>query len=370
MEIYLDNAASTAIDPLLYEETIKHIKDYGNPSCIHLMGQFACALIKKSRKLIADKINAKPHEVIFTAGGTESNNLALQGYVYANSRKGNHIITTAIEHSSILNTCKYLEHIGYDVTYLPVNKFGMIDLDELEDNIYDDTILISIIFANNEIGSVQNIKDIGIIAHQYGIRLHTDAVQAIGHYKMDINALGIDMMSISGHKIYSSKGIGALYVNEHIRLEPLCFGGRQEYGLRAGTENTLGIVCIGKAVEMLDYKSDIAILRDKLKQGISEHIKDVVFNSPHNGLPSILNVSFRGVNGKNLTMELSKAGIYVSDGAACTSQHSHVLKAIGLTKDLADSSIRFSFGKYNTIDEINHVLNVLPDIIERLKNHG
>lgn len=373
MNVYLDNAASTKIDDnvISYMNIVNDI--YANPACQHEMAEQASEIIENSRRIIADKINAKPNEIIFTSSGTESNNLAIQGYYDPTRPHGNHIITTAIEHVSVLETIHYLELNGYRVTYLSVDKNGMINLNELRFNICNKTILISVIYANNEIGTIQNISEIGKIAREYGICFHTDGVQAFGHCDIDVQRQNIDMMSISGHKFHAPKGIGALYMRNDIELKPLLFGGKQEYGLRSGTENTIGITAMGKAVEiMTDNTEQLQNLRNRLKQSIFDKINGVKFNdSEQSGLPNILNLSINGVDGLGLTKLLSSRGIYISNGAACSSgdlQGSHVLRAIGLNEQMAQNAVRFSLSKYNTAEEIDYVLDVLPELVASMRN--
>lgn len=367
--VYLDNAASTPIRPEVIDIMNECNKDYGNPNCVHEMGQKSRELIENSRQIIADSIGAKPNEIIFCGNGTEANNLAIQGFVNAN--RGGHIITSSIEHSSVLNPIKYLYHKGYDVTILPVNSDGIIDLRQLRRAIRRDTMLISIMMANNEIGSIQPIKEIGEIAKQYNICCHTDAVQAIGHCDIDVEELNIGMMSFAGHKIYAPKGIAVLYVKNDIELTPLLHGGGQEFGLRSGTENVTSIVGISKAIELLGKENKIQDLKNKLIDGIKSKISDVKFNTPvDNSLPNITNVSFEGVDGETLIKMLSEKGIYASNSTACLYSHlepSHVLTAIGLSDELAYASIRFSFGIYNTLDDIDYILKNLVECVDKLR---
>lgn len=368
--IYIDNAATTKVRQEVLDVMAECNEHYANPSCIHAMGQKSRELIENARKQIADSINAEPDEIVFTSGGTESNNLAIQGFVSAH--RGRHIITTSIEHMSVFNPIKYLyNYEGYDVTYLPVDSEGIINLRQLEHSIRRDTMLISIMYANNETGSIQPIREIGEIAKQYNICFHTDAVQAYGHCKINVKEFNIDMMSISGHKIYAPKGVGFLYVKNDIKLNPLFFGGGHEYGLRSGTENVNSIVGLGKAAELLHEENKIKDLKTKLIEGIKSTISNVKFNgSVENGLPNIVNVSFEGTEGETLIMMLSSRGIYASNSAACLYTHlepSHVLTAIGIPDDLAYGSVRFSLGMYNTEDEIDYILNVLPKLVEQLR---
>lgn len=376
MQVYVDNAASTPTRQEVLDIMQSNQDNYGNPSSIHSLGKKSRELIENARNQIAKSINAKPSEIIFTSSGTEADNLAIQGFAEANSNRGYHIITTAIEHASVLKPLRYLYQQGYDITYLPVDNKGLIDLQQLRKSIRRNTILISIIFANNEIGTIQPIKEIGSIARQYNIPFHTDAVQAFGHLGIDVNELNIDMMSISGHKIYAPKGIGALYAKEDIDLSPIIFGGGQEFGLRSGTENVNSIVGMGKAVELLDTeKNDIAahleILKNDFINGIMEITPNVKFNgSQESSLHSIVNLSFDGIQAETLLTMLDLNGICASNGSACHSgslKPSHVLKAIGLSDEAAQSSLRFSFGKYNTKSDIDYILNILPDLVHKIR---
>lgn len=378
MQVYADNASTTKPRQDVIDIMAECNSYYGNPHSIHTMGQDAKNLIEIARKQIADSIGAKPNEIIFTSSGTESDNLAIQGFAEAYNQYGNHIITTQIEHKSVLNTVKELEYRGYRITYLPVNDEGKINLNQLQRTIHRDTILISIMFANNEIGTIQPVEDIGKIARRYNIAFHTDAVQAFGHCDINVNDCNIDMMSISGHKIYAPKGVGALYVKQDIELCPIIFGGGQEYGLRNGTENVQGIVGMGKAVELLSQSERaenterVYKLKERFVREVMEKIPDIKFNgSMENGLPGIANISFIGVDGKELVMLLSEKGIYVSNGDiySNTSKPSHVLRAIGLSDSLAHSSLRFSFGKYNTEKNVNYILDILPELVAKLRNN-
>lgn len=371
--VYADNAASTCVRQEVLNFMALHQEDFGNPSCFHAMGRKSRELIENARNQIAHSIGAKPNEIIFTSDGTESNNLAIQGY--ANANRGRHIITTAIEHMSVLKPIEYLYRKGCDVTVLEVDKYGIIDLQQLQNSIRKNTMLISIMFANNEIGTIQSINEIGKIAKEYGICFHTDAVQAIGHCDIDVKKQNIDMMSISAHKIYAPKGIGFLYAKDNIRLQPLLYGGGQEYGLRSGTENVNAIVGMGKAIELLSNKEqDILFLKMKLLNGIKSMIQGIRLNGAiENSLPSILNISIDGIDGAILADMLSYNDIYVSSGAACTtgiSRPSHVLKAIGLSDKEAYSSLRFSFGIYNTENDINYILDVLPELVNKLRSEN
>lgn len=373
MIVYADNAATTKIRQEVLDAVSACDDNYGNPSSLHSMGQNARELIENARKKVAKSIGAKPNEIIFTSSGTESNNLAIQGYVNANgNRRRNHIITTSIEHISVLNPIWHLYDKGCEITLLPVDGEGNINIHQLQNSIRRNTVLISVMFANNEIGTIHPIKEIGKIARQYGICFHTDAVSAFGYCDIDVDKYGIDMMSISGHKIYAPKGMGALYVKDGIELFPLFYGGGQEYGLRSGTENVSAIVGMGKAVELLeDTEAHMSMLRDRFLNGVFSKIQKVVFNgSAKNSLCSIVNLSFEGVDAKALLMDLDTNGIYASTGCACMSDSlrpSHVLRAIGVPDTLARSSIRFSFGRYNSEADIDYILDVLPDLVDKLR---
>jgi len=349
---------------------------YGNASASHDMGKKSLEYIEIARKQIANTIGAKPNEIIFCSSGTEANNLALQGYLMANYPYECHVITSSIEHASVLNTLNYLYGIGYDFTLLPVDRQGIVDIDYLQRSIRRGTALISIMYVNNEVGSIQQIKQIAEIAKRYGICVHTDAVQAYGHLPISINDLCVDMLSLSAHKIYSSKGIGALYVRENINLQPMIFGCCQEYGLRSGTENFVNIAAFRKGAElataeMQETENKLAELKERLIQGVTDKISGVVINSnPQYTLPSILNMSFYDVYSLDLVRALNDEGIYVSDASICpigNRQSSRVLTAMGLPQHIARGGVRFSFGRYNTIEDADYILDVLQDIITNLR---
>ncbi|MBP2664745.1 MAG: iscS 1 [Firmicutes bacterium] len=318
-----------------------------------------------------------PNEIFFTSGGTEGDNLALKGVAYANRKKGNHIITTAIEHHAILHTCEYLEKQGFTVTYLPVDENAMIRMEDLKNAITDKTILISIMFANNEVGTIQPIKEIGQLAKEKGIYFHTDAVQAVGNYPIDVKDLNIDLLTMSGHKFNASKGIGALYIRRGVRIEEIQHGGAHERNLRAGTENVPGIVGLGKAAEiaskgMANKIPYITGLRDKLITTILEKIPHVKLNGhPQNRMPGNVNFSFLYIEGESLLLNLDMKGIAASSGSACTSgslDPSHVLLAMGLTHEVAHGSLRVTLGRGNTEEDINYFLEVVPEIVEKLRS--
>jgi len=359
--VYVDNSATTQISREVWDEIRRTKNHYGNPSSSHLMGQNSKKLIEISRNRIAKVINAKPNEIIFTSCGTESNNTAL-------NVKG-HIITSTIEHSSVLNAVK-----NKDTTYIPVDRHGLIDINILKSSFKENTEIVSIMFANNEIGTIQNIKQISKICRAHGVKFHTDAVQAIGHKKIDVDEYGIDLMSISGHKLYAPKGIGVLYVRNGIDINPLLFGGGQEFSLRSGTENINGIIGIGKAFELLKYRNNIYIdsLKNKLIKGLYNTVPNISLNSTGD-LPNIVNITFKGINNKLMLKALSANGIYASGGSACSAggnKPSHVLLAIGLSEKDANSSVRFSFGLYNTEYDVNYMLHVIPPIVKWLRNQA
>lgn len=375
--IYLDNAATTAVSPEVLETMLPYFTEcFGNPSSIHGTGREAAKAVSAARKQVAAAIGAQPQEIYFTAGGSESDNWAIKGTAFAKKSKGNHIITTAIEHHAVLHTCKWLEKQGFEVTYLPVDETGMVSPADVEKAVTDRTILISVMAANNEIGTVQPIAEIGRIAHEHGIVFHTDAVQAIGAIPINVNEMNIDMLSMSGHKFHGPKGIGVLYVRKGVRLDTLIHGGAQERGQRAGTENLAGIVGIGKAIELAtanltENAARMTVLRDKLINGILKEIPDVRLNGhPTDRLPNNCNVSIRYVEGEALLLRLDLAGIAGSSGSACTSgslDPSHVLLAIGLPHEIAHGSLRLSLGTDTTEEQIDEVLKVLPGIVSDLR---
>ena len=375
--VYLDNAATTYVSNEVLTEMLPIFNTtYGNSSSIHSFGRDAMAELDKSRDRIAKAINCKPSEIYFTSGGTEANNWALYGIAMANKSKGNHIITSQIEHHSILETCKFLETQGFRVTYLPVDEYGLVSIADLLHNIDQNTILISIMGANNEIGTVQNIQTISTIAHEKGVIFHTDCVQAMGAVNIDVQAMGIDALSMSGHKLYGPKGIGALYVKNGVKIANLIHGGNQEKGKRGGTVNVVGAVGLGKAVEIAVRDLSINVkklrtMREYFLAQLSKRITDFKVNGhPQQRLPGMANVSFNYVEGESILMLLDLAGIAVSTGSACSTgslERSHVLTAIGLPAEIAQGSIRFSFGKSTTKDEVDYVLDQLVIAIKKLR---
>ena len=373
--VYLDNSATTRMDSSVLEEMIPFLSDnYGNASSVYSIGRLSKKAIEDSREKVANILNCRPDEIYFTSGGSESDNTAIKGIARANREKGKHIITSKIEHLAVLDTCKKLEEDGFEVTYLDVDEYGRINLDELKSSIRKDTILISIMYANNEVGTIQQISQIGKIAKENNIYFHTDAVQAIGSVKIDVQAQNVDSLSLSAHKFYGPKGIGILYVKKDIKFEKFIDGGHQERNKRAGTENVANIVGLAKALEMAydkleEHTLKISQLRDYYENSVKESIPNIKINGDINDrLPGNSNISFIGVNGQDLLLNLDMMGICVSSGSACTSgsiNASHVLMALGLDEDIARSSIRVSIGKYNTKEDIDYLVKNLIEIVDR-----
>ncbi len=376
--IYFDNAATTRLDEEVLNEMIPYLKEnYGNASSIYKLGRDSKKAVEDSREKIAQVLNCKSNEIYFTAGGSESDNTAIKGIARANKLKGNHIITSKIEHPAVLETCKNLEKEGFEVTYISVDENGIINLEELKKSVKDTTVLITIMFANNEIGTVQPIEEIGKIAKEKNIYFHTDAVQAVGSIKIDVQKLNIDSLSLSGHKLYGPKGIGALYVKSGIKFEKFVDGGHQERNKRAGTENVAGIVGIGKAIEIA--YSDLEEHNKKIKELRDYYVAQVTSKIPYvkvNGdmkkrLPGNSNISFRFIEGEGLLLNLDLKGVCASSGSACTSgslDPSHVLLAIGLPHEIAHGSLRITIGKYNTKKEIDYLVENLIEIVNRLRD--
>ena len=375
--IYMDNAATTATRPEVVEAMLPYFtQNYGNPSSIHRAGRDARRAVENARKQVAAAIHCEPREVYFTAGGSESDNWAIRCAVKALEKKGKHIITSAIEHHAVLHTCEYLEKQGYEVTYLPVDEFGRVSVEDVKNAIRPDTVLVTIMAANNEIGTLQPVKEIGKITREAGVLFHTDAVQAVGAVPVDVNDWGVDMLSLSGHKFHAPKGVGALYVRKGVRISNLIYGGAQERGLRAGTENLPGIVGLGKAIELAveeldDYAARMTAMRDRLIDGILETIPDTRLNGHRTErLPGNVNVSIRYIEGEALLMRLDLAGVAGSSGSACTSgslDPSHVLLAIGLPHEIAHGSLRLSLGRDTTEEEVDYVLKTLPEVVRKLR---
>lgn len=377
---YFDHSATTPVDKRVLKEMLPFFSDkFGNAASIHSLGRFSEAAVLQSRQRIAAALNCDKDEIIFTSGSTESNNLVLRGIVKAlHNGKRIHIITTAIEHDAILEPCADLEEEGVEVTYLPVKSNGVIDLDDLKAAIKEETVLVSVMYANNEVGSIQPIEEIGkILAKQNRkIYFHTDATQAVNGLKCDIKKLGVDFLSLSGHKIYGPKGVGILFVKNKSPIKGIQLGGHQERNIRSGTLNVPGIVGLGKAVELADKEREknnkkIEKLRNKLVEGILENIPETIFNTDiKNALPSHAHFSFLGVEGEAVLLDLDFKGIEVSTGSACASgslEPSHNLLAMGISPEVAHGSIRFSLGKANTDEEIKKVIRVLPSVISKLR---
>lgn len=375
--IYLDNSATTRLDEDVLSCMLPYLKEeYGNASAVYKLGRKARSAIEEAREKIAKELNCDASEIYFTSGGTESDNTALRGIAHRYSEKGKHIITSKIEHPAILETCKDLEKEGFTVSYIGVDENGIIDLEELEKAITKDTILISVMFANNEIGTIEPIQKIGEIAKAHSIYFHTDAVQAIGSSRIDVQKLNIDLLSMSSHKFYGPKGIGALYVRKGIHFKNVLTGGHQEKNKRPGTENVPAIVGMGRAIELAysnldEHVKHIKSLRDYLYNEIKSKLPDVIINGDmENRLPGNLNMSFKEIRGETLLVNLDMKGIYASIGSACTSgslDASHVLLAIGVKEEIAKGSLRISIGKYNTKEEIDYLIESLVEIITRLR---
>ena len=375
--VYFDNAATTRLDEDVLKEMMPYLTNkYGNASSIYKLGRESRKAVEDAREKIAEAINAEPEEIYFTAGGSESDNTILRGIAYSYKEKGNHIITSKIEHPAILETCKQLEKEGFEISYVGVDKNGIINLEELENLIKKNTILISIMFANNEIGTIQPVEEIGKIAKRHNIIFHTDAVQAVGSVKIDVKQMDIASLSMSAHKFYGPKGIGALYVKKGIRFQKFINGGHQEKNKRAGTENVPAIVGMGKAIELAyehldDHTDRIKELRDYYIDEIQKRIPDVIVNGDMNKrLPGNANISFENIDGEAMLLNLDLKGICASAGSACSSgslEASHVLLTIGVPADVAHSSLRVSIGKYNTKEEVDYLIDNLVEIVKSCK---
>ncbi|MBP2638756.1 MAG: cysteine desulfurase NifS [Firmicutes bacterium] len=377
-QVYLDHSATTYIKPQVFDEMLPYLTTYyGNPSSIYTMSRITEKAIDESRETVAQILHADKNEIFFTGGGSEADNWALKGVAFANKHRGNHIITTQIEHHAILHTCQFLEKNGFEITYLSVDSEGFIKLDELRQAITDKTILVSIMFSNNEIGTIQPIKEIGAICREKKVLFHTDAVQAVGHVPIDVKAMNIDLLSLAAHKFYGPKGVGALYIRKGVKLENLIHGGGQERGKRAGTENIAGIIGLSKALalateEMTAENKRLIFLRDKLINGLLR-IPHVRLNGPvgEKRMPGNVNVCFQFIEGEALLLLLNSKGISASSGSACTSgslDPSHVLLAIGLPHEIAHGSLRLTLGGSSTEQDIDYVLQELPSIVERLRD--
>ena len=376
--IYLDHSATTPVDLEVADLMMTYFTEkYGNPSSVHGFGREAKQALEEARRQVAELIGATPQEVTFTSGGTEADNLAILGTAEAMSKNGKHLITSAIEHHAVLETFEYLEKNGFELTVIPVDSEGIVSVEDIRKAVRPDTILISVMHANNEVGAIQPITEIGKLAKEFGITFHIDAVQSLGKIPINVKEMNVDLMTVSSHKIYGPKGVGALYIRKGVRIVPLVHGGSQEKKRRSGTENTPGIIGFGKACELIGKRmveeAELQTkLRDKLMNGILERIEYVKVNGPlgEKRLPNNVNVSIRFVEGESLLLSLDMLGIAASSGSACTSgslDPSHVLLAMGLVHEIAHGSLRFSLGRQNTEEEIDYVLEQLPKIVERLR---
>lgn len=376
--VYADNAATTAVSKNVAEAIMPYLTEhYGNPSSLYTIGQTAFQAVKKARGQVANALGADINEIYFTSGGSEADNWAIRGAAKLGAKKGKkHIITTKIEHHAVLHTCAALEKEGFRVTYLDVYDNGIVKLEDVEKAICDDTCLVTIMYANNEIGTVQPISEIGALCKEKGVLFHTDAVQAVGHIAIDVKKQNIDMLSLSGHKFHATKGIGALYCRKGILLDNLIYGGGQEKGKRAGTENVPGIVGLGVAItDMVEHLEEnskkVALLRDRLFEGASKISHSRINGDREKRLPGNFSMCFEGVEGESLLLMLDMNGISASSGSACTSgslDPSHVLLAIGLKHEVAHGSLRLSLGENNTVEDVDYILEVLPKIIDRLRS--
>jgi cysteine desulfurase len=377
--VYMDHAATTFIKPDVAESMIPFLKEhFGNPSSLYSIGVEGKEAIETAREQLAKALGAKPEEIYFTSGGTESDNWAIKGTAFSRRKKGKHIITTSIEHHAVLYPCEYLETQGFDVTYLPVDKYGLVDPAEVEAALREDTILISVMYANNEIGTIEPIQEIGKVAKEHDVLFHTDAVQVIGAVSLDMKQKhkNVDMLSLSSHKFYGPKGTGAFYLREGIQIDNFMHGGGQERRKRAGTENVAGIVGMGKAIELAtanieEHNEKIRKMRNRLLSGVLK-ISSCRFNGhPEKRLPGNLNFSFEYIEGESLLLMLDQMGICSSTGSACSSgslETSHVLRAIGLPPEVAQGSLRLTLGDANSEEDIDYVLDVLPETVGKLRN--
>jgi len=376
--IYVDHSATTYVKKEVLDEMLPYFTDkYGNASSPYKMGQISRDAVDKAREQVATAIGAKFDEIYFTAGGSESDNMIIRGIAYANKNKGNHIITSKIEHPAVLETCRALEKEGFEITYLAPDADGVISADNVRNAIKDTTILVSIMFANNEIGTIQPIEEIGKVTTFKGVYFHTDAVQAVGNVRIDVDKMGIDALSMSAHKFYGPKGIGAAYIKKGVKFIPIVTGGHQERGKRAGTENVPAIVGMGKAIELAyanldEYNNKLIKLRNYTLDRILNEIPYVKLNGHKDSrLPGNVNVSFKGIEGESMLLLLDMKGIQASSGSACTSgslDPSHVLLAIGLKHEIAHGSLRISYGEINTTEDAEYIVNSLKEIVERLRN--
>lgn len=375
--IYMDNSATTPVRKEVVEEMIPYLtENFGNPSSIYEIGKISKRAIDNARKKVADALGAEENEIYFTSGGTESDNWAIKGVAFAKKEKGKHIITSSIEHHAVMHTCAWLEGQGFEVTYLPVDKYGMVSPEELKKAIRNDTILISIMLANNEIGTIQPVEEIGKVAKEKKIYFHTDAVQAIGHVPIDVKKMNIDLLSLSGHKFGGPKGCGALYIRKGIKIENLLHGGAQERKRRAGTENVPAIVGLGKAIELAtaeieESNKTLLKLRERLVEGLLKIPKTHLNGHPTQRLANNVNITFEYIEGESLLLLLNAKGIFASTGSACNSsslEPSHVLTSCGVPHEIVHGSLRLSLGSMNSEKDVDRVLEVLPDIVQRLRN--
>jgi len=376
--IYFDHNATTPVLEEVFEAMVPFLKDqWGNPSSIHWAGRGTRKAVEDAREAVSALLGCAPLELIFTSSGTEGDNHAIKGLAWAQKSKGNHIITTKVEHPAVLSTCKQLQKEGFEVTYLDVDKDGLIDLDALKAAITPKTILISVMYANNETGVIFPIKEIGQIAKERGVAFHTDAVQAAGKIKIDVAELNVDLLTISGHKLYAPKGVGALFIKRGTRLVPIIHGGHQERNRRGGTENVAGIIAMGKAAEIAkrDMEKEtehLKALKERLEKGMAERVPHIKVNGhADRRLPNTSNISFEFVEGESLLLNLDMKGIAASSGSACTSgslEPSHVLVSMGLSHELSHGSVRFSLGKSNTLEEVDYLLEIMPPIVERMRS--
>jgi cysteine desulfurase len=377
-KIYLDHNATTPVHPEVLEVMLPYLKEkFGNPSSIHGFGREAKVALEEAREKVAGLLGASSNEIFFTSGGTESDNLAVKGTAFANRKKGFHIITSKIEHHAILESCKFLEKEGFEVTYLPVNSQGLVDPDDLKKTIRDETTLVSIMYANNEVGTIQPIEELSKISNEKGIHFHTDAVQALGKIPVNLQKSNVDMLSISSHKIYGPKGVGAIFIRKGVRITPWSHGGHHERSRRAGTENIPGIVGFAKALELVvkeleGQNKHLRSLTEAFYKKLVDTIPDVILNGDlERRIPNTLNLSFKGVEGESIILSLDLKGVAVASGSACTSgtlEPSHVLSAMGIDPAIAQGAIRFSFGRDNTMEDVEYVASLLPEIVERLRS--
>jgi cysteine desulfurase len=375
--VYMDHSATTYVRKEVLDAMIPYYTEfYGNPSSIYSITRVTKKAIDTAREQVAKALGAEPDEIYFTSGGSESDNWAIKGVAWANRKKGNHIITSKIEHHAVLHTCQYLEKEGFTVTYLPVDQYGLVDPAELEKAITDQTILITIMYANNEIGTIEPVAELGAIARKHRIPFHTDAVQVIGNIPVDVKTQNIDLLSLSAHKFYGPKGVGALYIRKGTKIDNLIHGGGQERRRRAGTENIAGIVGLGKAIELATadiegHNKKIRALRDRLMKGILDKIPDAHLNGhPEKRLVGNINISFKFIEGEGILLWLDDEGICASTGSACTSgslEPSHVLLATGLPVEISHGSLRLTLGNVNTDADVDFVLEVLPKVVSRLR---